>query len=290
MNFRSIKIFTLILMGGISLASNNVYAHNKTHCEYQKYQTKSCKTRPIIGISGDFGYSVDDDGNFKLPFFSKRDFTQTSDSINPGDASNHHFPANIFNAYNDYSYGGNLSYGYLIKNSLEANLELGYHQIKNIDKDSQGSFIKSNIMSAMVNGIFYVNINSFLHPYFSVGAGIARTNATANIVDKVLVDVNVTVPDIISIDNLKILKFAYQAGLGLTTHVGSAILGIGYKLFAVADIKDNENFSDLTILNREHNDIENKDMISTLNPGIPFTFGTLSNKVHNISIFAKKAI
>lgn len=289
MKLRIIKIFASILIIGIYFKTNNVAAHynqiNKKILKKQHIESKY----PIIGVSGDWGRSFEDK-NFNIQRIEDGDFAL----INPVGFLTH-FNATSFNAKNEYVYGANFSYGYLKKNNFESNLELGYHQIKNTDSketDEGGipySLIQSNIISIMANGIFYANIHS-IRPYINLGAGIAYTKAHG-IIDGFLPDPHTLIPatETLSFKNLKATKLAYQSGLGLTTTAGSAILGIGYKFFTVSDISDKDDLSsDLSV--ELISPLVDGVQVDTLKDNSNFKFGILSNRTHNISIFAKKLI
>lgn len=322
MRFKLVKIFASILILGACFGiTNNVEASDKKfypvkHCKsktkhYKKtHHVKPCGTkihknhhqkkhcyRPckdlslkdsgaIIGASADFGIGINEDNNFYVQKISK-DSLSLFEDLPLSD-----FPATAFSAKNDYAYGGNISYGYLTANNFETNLELGYHQVKNLDKLEIGSFIKSDIISLMLNGIYYANIHPSIQPYINLGIGGARTKANGVIItsDTFNNPDNTTI-DILNFNNLKVFKLAYQAGLGLSTEFKSAILGIGYKFFGVADINQDDSFSDLTVSTTFVLPDATPPSITThLLDTSNFKFGTLSNKIHNVSIFIKKIV
>lgn len=291
MSIKFVRIVAAILVFGACFNANNSNASYKKHCEHKKNCNKPKdlslgESGPIIGIAGDFGFSIIKDDSFIIPTTA----TQFIFSEDPTGTPNGSIPTSTFHSKHDYAYGGNLSYGYLASNNMETNLELAYHQIKNMDKDRKESFIKSDIVSLMVNGVYYAKIHNSIQPYINLGVGISRTNANGEIISTDTTAI-VNINNNLTFSNLRAFKPSYQAGLGLSTELNSAILGIGYKFFGVADINDNDNsFSNLRVSTNFTPEGGITGSTLTMLNSENFKFGTLNNQIHNVSVFLKKII
>jgi opacity protein-like surface antigen len=180
----------------------------------------------------------------------------------------------------DSGYGGNVSFGYLMDNGLAGELELGYRDIKYKDKVNKSTAETTN-MTAILKGTYYIDLGSMIYPYVTAGAGIARVDAKGTIynADATKGAVTPAVADtFVKFDSMKQNVLAYQAGAGITTTVGSAMLGAGYKFFGTYKMEDSKDHTDMTVADGVGGKFTNyKD----------FTFGKFTQNIHTIEIFAK---
>lgn len=280
MKAKLFKIF--ILITGICLCFKN---SNANSCQVKNYDKFPSKFR-IIGINGDWGYAINSNKNFNIQNIPYNFFNASTDALLSLIETN-------FDAKKDYAYGGALSYGFLFNNRFEINGELAYHQVKNIDKIEVNSSIKSDIMSIMLNGIFYANLHPLFQPYVNLGLGLAHNRSNGNFStsfrDLSFPEEILMIRENIIFNNLKNSKLAYQSGLGLNINTGSSIMGIGYKFFGLSAINEDDNLSsDFNLILVQASAPE--PVIQTLNDNSQFKFGKLNTKIHNISISFKKII
>lgn len=322
-----IRIFILSSVLSTLAFSSNLYAEdnlsNKKHYYKKTYKhpksvdncnnpcasaikTSGLMPGMVLGVTGDFGFAINENNEFTVAIING---VNTSTAINPSNNLVINSTPIIFHAEHDAAYGGEISYGYLTESGIEGNISLGYHQIKNTDKEITTHAVESDIFTAMVNGAYYADFGK-VYPYITVGAGISRTNARGNFVDDVTAapviptpfNTNQAIfggPIYVNFSNLRAIKLAYQAGIGLSTTVESVLLGVGYKFFGVASIEDaDDSYSDLIVA--QVSSVISKDGAGNVTSGnYPsnientrknFRFGHLENNVHNISVFAKLLI
>lgn len=333
--FASAAIFgALVFSSSVSFADgmeyyNKKHHHHKKHChtpvQHQPCHTPAPCVEPcaqpkvglnsgmILGISGDWGFAINENSDFALNGIAPTVTNPTPATPATATAvTAPGFTATAFNAKHDYAYGGNISWGYMMSKGLEANVEVGYHQTKTKSTTISGSSMKSDIVSGLINGVYYADFGSMVLPYVSLGVGVARTKTNGILVDRQsaligstlladtsALDTSNTVRDVISFNDLKATRLAYQAGVGISAMLDSALVGIGYKFFGVNDLDSSDHdFTDMTAVKSGNiataaagvvtaADLSTGSNIALKGAELPLAFGTLSNQIHNVTVFAK---
>ena len=213
-----------------------------------------------VGIGGDIGFKVNENNDFKyMPDNATADDIAT------------------FNSKRDTSYAGYITAGYMM-DCLEGALEIGYRQLKEKDSKNTGSKLESKQWFGMLRGTYYLDLQSAIYPYVMAGLGIVRSEITATLVQDETEDASADYATITG--GLKINKFGYEAGLGVATMVQSAVIGVGYKFFGVANIKDSDSYTNATFTDFEQEEIDSADLAD-------MRFGEISQKIHTVEAFAK---
>ena len=209
-----------------------------------------------VGIGGDIGFKVNENNDFKYTP-DGQDFA-------------------TFNSKRDTSYAGYITAGYMM-DCLEGALEIGYRQLKENDSKNTGSKLESKQWFGMLRGTYYLDLQSAIYPYVMAGLGIVRSEITATLVQ----DEGDASADYATITGgLKINKFGYEAGLGVATMVQSAVIGVGYKFFGVANIKDSDSYTNATFTDFAQEEVTGADLAD-------MRFGDISQKIHTVEAFAK---
>ena len=207
-----VKIISTAGMLAVFGFANNSYSADATG-------TSGLTPGMIAGIGGDIGFAINEN-------------TDTKFTPNGTDFA-------TFSAKKDTSYGVYGIVGYMMENGIEGALEVGYRQFKQKDKVSESTF-KSKQMFGMIRGTYYLDMQTMVYPYLMAGIGLARSDISASLVK----DAGNAATDVATIDSLKVNKFAYQAGVGISTVMQSAILSVGYKYFGIAQIDDKDSSTD----------------------------------------------
>lgn len=311
-------VFGLVAFtGNIAFADGDYMHHNKkvshkkmVECETKPMIEPACEIAPMpmkkaglgsgmtFGIGGDFGFAINSNSDFDVASMT----VTTPNTATTGVLKSITFGGANFSQKRDNAYGAYANLGWMMDNGLEANIEIGYHQIKNKDKTNSSSHIESDVLSGMINATYYVDLfDGMFLPYVTVGAGIARTEAKGTIYDNLngstiaqaitggTADSTLTSSNSIVFKDLTKTRFAYQAGVGISTSFDSVILGVGYKFFGVSSFSDSNSDAQATLNagsanpNYPTGSVLSVDATSKLSEN----FGSLQNNTHNITVFAK---
>jgi opacity protein-like surface antigen len=179
-----------------------------------------------------------------------------------------------FNSKIDTSYGGYVTVGYMM-DCLEGAIEAGYRQFKEKDSKNSVSKLESKQWFGMLRGTYYLDLQSSIYPYVMAGVGLVRSKINATLVkDASPIDAT----QYANIDDLKITKFGYEAGIGVATMFQSAMIGLGYKFFGVANIEDGDDYSDATFTGFDQAAVDNANAVK---------FGEIAQKIHTVEAFVK---
>jgi len=208
----------------------------------------------VAGIIGDIGFAINENSDFVYdPAGDKKDIS-------------------TFNAKIDSSYGGSILFGYLMENGLEGALEVGYRQTKEKDKTT-ASRLESDQWFGMIRGTYYLDLQTMVYPYIMAGIGIVRSDIKATLIKD-----DGTATDVAKISDLKKNKLGYQAGVGLSTVMQSAIIGIGYKFFGVAKIQDTDDYTDAKFTDFAAKPVADLTKVK---------FGSINQNFHTVEAFIK---
>ncbi len=211
-----------------------------------------------VGIGGDIGFKVNENSDLRYTI-DGTDFA-------------------TFNSQRDTSYAGYITAGYMM-DCLEGALEIGYRQLKENDSKNTGSKLESKQWFGMLRGTYYLDLQSAIYPYVMAGLGIVRSEITATLVKDAS---PIVAADFATLTGgLKINKFGYEAGLGVATMVQSAVIGVGYKFFGVANIKDSDSYTNATFTDFAQKQLDPDVLAQAMK------FGEISQKIHTVEAFAK---
>jgi len=212
-----------------------------------------------FGIGGNYGFAINSNSDFVIPSITSNGVTTK---------------ALTFAQKHDSLYGAYGNLGWMMENGLEANVQVGYDQLKFKDKNNSSNSLENTILSGMLNLIYHVDLfeGAFL-PYVTLGAGVARVTTKGTLYDA---DKNS-----IAIKDLIKTTFAYQAGAGVATSFENVVLGVGYKFLGVNGYSDVN--SDISITIKDPT-AANGGVLDTVSL---FSYGTNKLNTHNITAFVK---
>lgn len=296
MNSKLTKIISGIsIFGALVLSANASYAdgdypmHKKTHkakvveCEHKPVAEPCYDAAPMsmkkcglgsgmtFGVGVDFGFAINGNSDFIVAAIP----VGTGTPAIPAAATK----AITFAQKHDSLYGAYANIGWMMDNGLEANVELGYHQLKFKDKNFSSNSMEDDILSGMLNLTYYADLfDGMFLPYVTVGAGIGRIDSKGTLYDTT----DSATANVITFKDLTKTTFGYQAGVGVATSFDSIVLGVGYKFLGFSSFSDSN--SDLSVT------VVDKDAVGGVINSSAFNFGSKKINTHNVTVFAKFTI